>query len=63
MEHQETLVYKVSEAAAALQKGKNYIYEEIAAGRLPALRLGRSIRIPKGAIEALLKGEAAKRAG
>lgn len=57
MGSQEALVYKVDEAAAALQKGKNWIYEEVAAGRLPALRLGKSIRIPKAAIARLLEGK------
>lgn len=56
MADQEVLVYKVDEAARALQKGRNYIYDEVATGRLPAIRLGRSIRIPKRAIDELLAG-------
>jgi len=51
------LVYKVSEAAKALAKGRNFIYDEVAAGRLPAIRLGRSIRIPKAAVDRLLEGK------
>ena len=53
----EALVYTVPKAAKALRKGRNWVYEEVAAGRLPAVRLGSSIRIPKAAIARLLEGE------
>ena len=64
MEHQEALVYTPREVSLALQKGRNWVYEEVAAGRLPAVRLGRSIRIPKSAVDRLLRhGEDERRDG
>lgn len=39
------LVYTVDQAAAALGKGRNYIYEEISAGRLKSVKMGSSRRI------------------
>jgi excisionase family DNA binding protein len=39
------LVYTVDQAAAAIGKGRNFIYEEIAARRLKSFKLGNSRRI------------------
>ena len=40
----------VPEAASMLRIGRNLAYELVARGELPALRLGRVIRIPRGAL-------------
>lgn len=42
----EPLAYTVTEAAHALRLGRNRVYDMVAAGELPALRIGKSIRIP-----------------
>jgi excisionase family DNA binding protein len=47
-------VLKVREAAAVLRVGRNQLYEAVARGELRALRIGRSIRIPKQALLDLL---------
>jgi excisionase family DNA binding protein len=46
----EPLLLKVPEAAKLLQLGRDRTYELIASGRLPALKFGRSIRVPREAL-------------
>jgi excisionase family DNA binding protein len=47
-------VLKVREAAAILRIGRNQLYEAVARGELHAIRIGRTIRIPKQALLDLL---------
>jgi len=47
-------VLTAREAAAILRIGRNQLYQAVARGELPAIRIGRSIRIPKHALLALL---------
>jgi excisionase family DNA binding protein len=47
-------VLTVREAAAILRVGRNQLYQAIAHGELGAVRIGRSIRIPKHALLDLL---------
>jgi excisionase family DNA binding protein len=47
-------VLKVCEAAAILRVGHNQLYQAVACGELPAVRIGRTIRIPKAALADLL---------
>jgi excisionase family DNA binding protein len=47
-------VLKVREAAAVLRIGRNQLYEAVARGELRAVRIGRTIRIPKQALLDLL---------
>ena len=47
-------VLTVREAAAILRVGRNQLYQAVARGQLGAVRIGRSIRIPKQALLALL---------
>lgn len=44
----EPLAYTVPECAKALRLGRNRVYDLVATGELPAIRIGRSIRIPAG---------------
>jgi excisionase family DNA binding protein len=48
----ERLAYRVNEAAAAIGISRALCYELIAAKRLPHIRVGTSIRIPRQALEA-----------
>jgi excisionase family DNA binding protein len=48
------LVYTVEEAAALLQIGRSAAYEAVRRGDLPSIRLGRSLRVPRHQLEALL---------
>ena len=59
----ERLAYRVGEWAEALGISRSKAYEEIAAGRVPVIKIGASIRIPvDGAREYLarLTSEAGK---
>jgi excisionase family DNA binding protein len=47
-------VLKVGEVAAILRVGRNQLYAAVARGELPAVRIGRTIRIPKAALTDLL---------
>ena len=47
-------VLTAREAAAILRVGRNQLYQAVARGQLGAIRIGRSIRIPKQALLALL---------
>lgn len=40
----------VPEAARALRIGRNLAYALVARGELPSVRLGRIIRVPRGAL-------------
>jgi excisionase family DNA binding protein len=42
----ERLAYRVSEAAEQLGISRSKAYELIAAGKLPSIRIGSSVRIP-----------------
>ena len=47
-------VLTAREAAAILRVGRNQLYQAVARGELGAIRIGRSIRIPKQALLDLL---------
>ena len=47
-------VLTVREAAAILRVGRNQLYQAVGRGELGAVRIGRSIRIPKQALVDLL---------
>ena len=47
-------VLTAREAAAILRVGRNQLYQAVARGQLGAIRIGRSIRIPRQALLALL---------
>jgi excisionase family DNA binding protein len=47
-------VLTVREAAAILRVGRNQLYQAVGRGELGAVRIGRSIRIPKHALLDLL---------
>ena len=50
-------VLTVEEAARLLRVGRSAAYEAVRAGEIPTIRIGRSIRVPRVALEALLAGE------
>jgi excisionase family DNA binding protein len=47
-------VLTAREAAAILRIGRNQLYQAVARGELPAVRIGRTIRMPKQALLELL---------
>ena len=46
---------KVAEAAVFLRKGKVYVYNAVREGTIPAIHLGKSVRIVKSELEKWLK--------
>lgn len=54
------MTLSVRETAEALGIGRNRAYDLISAGVIPAVRLGRSIRVPKDTLEAWLEQEASR---
>ncbi len=57
-ENIEKLLIKPMEAAKMLSIGKTTIYELLATGEIPSVRIGRSIRIPAKALEEWIEKEA-----
>jgi excisionase family DNA binding protein len=51
-----SLTLSVSEAANLLGVSRDLVYELVAEGELPALRLGRRIVLPRRALEELVNG-------
>jgi excisionase family DNA binding protein len=52
----ETLTLTVPEAAKLLRISRGAAYESVRTGSIPAIRFGRTIRIPRYALERLLAG-------
>jgi excisionase family DNA binding protein len=48
------LTYTVEQAAEALQIGRSAAYEAVRRGEIPSVRIGRSVRIPRHQLEAML---------
>lgn len=56
-------ILTVDEAAAFLRIGRSSAYSAIAAGQLPAIRIGRKLRVSRDALARLVEGEANGLAG
>ena len=50
----ERLAFSVDEAARVLGVSRDLMYDLVAQGRVPSVRLGRRIVVPRGALEDLL---------
>ena len=57
MEKEIPALLKVAEAAKIARKGNNFIYWGVRDGIIPAVKLGKSIRIPRDKFIAFLNGE------
>ena len=55
----EMMLLTVPEAAKLLRISRNLAYELVARGEIPAIRLGRVIRVPRAPLEEWVKSEAA----
>jgi excisionase family DNA binding protein len=54
----EPLVYTVEQAAELLAIGRTAAYEAVRRGELPAIRIGRTLRISRHALERMLDPDA-----
>lgn len=50
-----TLTYSVDEAGKALGIGRNVAFRLVHQGTIPAIRLGKKLRVPKTAIEEMMR--------
>ena len=51
----EPLIYTVDQVAPLLGLSRASVYAAVKAGSIPALTIGRSVRIPKAAFDAFLR--------
>jgi len=51
----DQLLMRAEEVAKALGLGRSKIYEMVQSGALPVVRFGRSVRIPRAALEAWVR--------
>lgn len=51
-------VLSVAEVQQRLGLSRNVVYDSLASGRIPSLRFGRRILIPRAAFERMLAGDA-----
>jgi excisionase family DNA binding protein len=54
---------KVEEAAKFLALGRSKTYELIARGELPVVRIGRSVRVPRSALQAWIEAKSEPSSG
>ena len=59
----ERLALTVEEAAKALGIGRGLAYEGVRTGKIPSVRIGRRVLVPRAALERVLADAAARRAG
>ncbi|HEY8641323.1 MAG TPA: helix-turn-helix domain-containing protein [Candidatus Dormibacteraeota bacterium] len=52
----ETMLLNAEETATLLGLGRTKVYEMLAAGELPVIRIGRSVRVPRSALERWIEG-------
>ncbi|HEX6349874.1 MAG TPA: helix-turn-helix domain-containing protein [Candidatus Dormibacteraeota bacterium] len=52
----ETLLLNAEETARLLGLGRTKVYEMLAAGELPVIHIGRSVRVPRAALADWIAG-------
>ncbi len=53
----QDLILTVEEAAGMLRISRGLAYEMVRTGRLPSIRLGRRLLVPRSALERMLEGD------
>lgn len=59
----ERLLLRPREAAEAIGVGRSKVYELLASGKLPCIRVGSSVRVPVDALRAWIDRQLAEREG
>ena len=57
----DRLLLRPAEAAEAIGIGRSKVYELLASGELPSIRIGGSVRIPVAALQAWIERQLAER--
>lgn len=52
---QDQLLYRPEDAARLLDIGRSTLFELLASGEVPSVRIGRSRRVPRAALEAYVE--------
>lgn len=55
LRNENRLVYTVEEVAKLLLLSRNSVYNGIAMGEIPAIKVGKRILIPRAALEEMMK--------
>lgn len=55
----DTLAYRIEEAARLLGIGRNSCYEAAKTGQIPSIRIGKRLLVPKAALDRLLESGSA----
>lgn len=63
MERSELLAFTPAQVAEKLGLGRTTVYQLLSSGRLPAIRIGRSVRVPASALHDWLSKQASGAAG
>ncbi len=58
----EPLLLRAEEVQKALGLGRSKVYEMMASGELPAVRIGRAVRVPAAALPEWVKARASEEA-
>jgi excisionase family DNA binding protein len=56
MADDQRLTYEVSEAGRILGLSRQGAYKAVAAGEIPAIRIGRRLLVPKAALHRMIEG-------
>jgi excisionase family DNA binding protein len=59
----EPLLLRANEAAVVLGIGRTKVFEMLASGELPAIRIGRCLRVPKDRLERWIEEQTDAHAG
>jgi excisionase family DNA binding protein len=57
----DRLLLRPMEAAEAIGVGRSKVYELLASGELPSIRIGGSVRVPVGALQRWIDRQLAER--
>lgn len=55
MDTDQSSLMRIREVAASLGIGRSMAYELAASGRLPVVRIGRAVRVPRAALDEWIK--------
>lgn len=61
MSHMDKLLLRPVEATEAIGIGRSKVYELLASGELPSIRIGGSVRVPVDALRAWIERQLAER--
>jgi excisionase family DNA binding protein len=61
--HEPPMLLRAAEAAKLLALGRTKVYELMANGSIPSVKIGRAVRIPRAGLERWVRQQAGDEAG